>query len=146
HIAHYGQDPGGICLTYGALTRWLLGYPDQALTLIQQALALAHALGHTLGLGMALSMAATLHLLRGEGRAGQERAEAMLTLAAAHELEAMATHGMLLRGWALAIQGQHGEGLAQMRQGWAAMQATGQELGRLMSLALLAEQCGHAGQ
>src|SRR5262249_53881085 len=133
-------------LTYGALTRWLLGYPDQALTLIQQALALAHTLGHTFGLGMALSMAATLHLLRGEGRAGQEHAEAMLTLAATHELGAMATQGTLLRGWALAMQGQHGEGLAQMRQALATSQATGQELGRLMALALLAEQYGQAGQ
>jgi predicted ATPase len=130
----------------GALTRWLLGYPDQALTLMQQALALAHTLGHTLGLGMALSLATTLHLLRGEGRTGQEHAEAMLALATTHELGALATQGMLQRGWALALQGQHDEGLAQMRQGWATLQATGHEAGRLMYLALLAEQCGHAGQ
>jgi predicted ATPase len=146
HMVHYGQNTGGICLTYGALTRWLLGYPDQALALMQQGLALARALEHTLGLGIALSLAATLHLLRGEGRAGQERAEALLTLATTHELGALVAHGTLLRGWALALLGQYSEGLAQMRQTLAIWQATGQETGRLMYMALLAEQCGHAGQ
>jgi predicted ATPase len=133
-------------LTYGALTRWVVGYPDQALALLQQGLALARALEHTLGLGIALSLAATLHLLRGEGRAGQERAEALLTLATTHELGALVAHGTLLRGWALALLGQYSEGLAQMRQTLAIWQATGQETGRLMYMALLAEQCGHAGQ
>jgi predicted ATPase len=53
---------------------------------------------------------------------------------------------MLLQGAALAAQGQHGAGLAQMHQALAAIQAAGQEAGRLLSMALLAEQYGQAGQ
>jgi predicted ATPase len=47
---------------------------------------------------------------------------------------------------ALAMQG-HGEaGLAQMHQGLATIVATGNELGRLLWLILLAEAAGHVGQ
>ncbi len=37
--------------------------------------------------------------------------------------------GTILRGWALAEQGQEEEGIAQMRQGLAAYRATGAERG-----------------
>ena len=54
--------------------------------------------------------------------------------------------GTIVRGWALAEQGQEEEGIAQMRQGLAAHQATGAELGRPCFLALLAEAYGKVGQ
>ena len=38
-----------------------------------------------------------------------------------------------MRGWALAEQGQGEEGIAQMRQGLAALQATGAELTAVLS-------------
>jgi predicted ATPase len=54
--------------------------------------------------------------------------------------------GTILRGSALAEQGQSAEGIAQMRQGIAAWRATGAELRRPYYLALLAEAYGKAGQ
>ena len=36
--------------------------------------------------------------------------------------------GAILRGWALAEQGQEAEGITQIRQGLAAYQATGSEI------------------
>src|SRR5262245_44066721 len=71
-MVHYSQDPRAVCLTVGAQTRWLLGYPDQALTLLHQALAHARALAQPFGLGVALGFAATIHLLRGEWPVAQE--------------------------------------------------------------------------
>jgi predicted ATPase len=47
--------------------------------------------------------------------------------------------GTILRGWALAWQGQGAEGLAQMCQGLSAFRATGAERTRTYFLALLAE-------
>ena len=47
--------------------------------------------------------------------------------------------GTILRGWALAWQGQGAEGLAQMCQGLSAFRATGAEGRRTCFLALLAE-------
>ena len=35
------QDPGVACLSYKALTLWVLGYPDQALKKSQEAVTLA---------------------------------------------------------------------------------------------------------
>jgi predicted ATPase len=124
-MAHYGQDPEAVCLTYGALTCWLCGTPAKALALMQRALAHAQALAHPFGVGTALSLAALLHLLRGDIQAVQTHAEAAIMLARAHGLDAIAAQGMLLQGWALAAQGQHGAGLAQMQQALAAIQATG---------------------
>jgi predicted ATPase len=54
--------------------------------------------------------------------------------------------GIILRGWALAMQRQGEEGIAQIRQGLAAYQATEGELFRPYFLALLAEAYGKVGQ
>ncbi|MBI3798405.1 MAG: AAA family ATPase [Deltaproteobacteria bacterium] len=54
--------------------------------------------------------------------------------------------GTVLRGWALAMQGQHEEGLAQMHEGLTAHRATGTELLRPVYCALLAEVYGKMGQ
>src|SRR5262249_20262769 len=80
HAAHYGEDPGVACLSYAALTLWLQGYPDQALTCMQAALTLAQQQPHRFSLGRALVSAAWLHQLRREARATHERAEAAMTL------------------------------------------------------------------
>ena len=52
----------------------------------------------------------------------------------------------MLRGWALAEQGQREEGIAQMRQGFAAYAGHRSEDGTPHFLALLAEAYGKAGQ
>ena len=75
----------------------------------------------------------------------QEQAEALLALVTAQGLLPLhfEGYGTCLRGWALAMQGQD-EGLAQMRQGLAAVLATGQGLSRPFCPVLLAEAAGHA--
>jgi predicted ATPase len=55
----------------------------------------------------------------------------------------MVASGTHDRGWALAMQGHVAEGIALIRQGYAAFRATGGERGSL--LALLAEALGKAG-
>src|SRR5262249_15136126 len=54
--------------------------------------------------------------------------------------------GTVERGWALAEQGQGEAGIAQIRQGIAAWQATGMAAALPWMLALLAETYGHVGQ
>ncbi len=56
------------------------------------------------------------------------------------------THGTILRGWALAEQGQGEEGISQIRPGLVAYQTTGVEVFRPYFLAQLAEVCGKVGQ
>jgi predicted ATPase len=143
-----GEDPGVVCRGLAALTLWFLGYPDQALTRIQDALRLAHELAHLNSLTETLGLATWVHQFRGETQRTYEQATATIT-SATEQGFATATFevwGTLLRGWALAAQGQHGEGIAQMQQGLAACRAIGAEVLRPFSLALLAEAYGKAGQ
>ena len=53
---------------------------------------------------------------------------------------------VILRGWALAEEGQREDGIARMRQGLADLRATGAGLWRSSFLALLAEAHGRAGR
>jgi predicted ATPase len=125
---------------------WLLGNPDQALTKSHEAVNLARELSHPFSLAYALDFAALLHRLRREEQAAQELAEAATTLSTKQGFPLWLAIGMILRAGTLAEQGQGSEGVAQMREGWAAYQATGAEVGRPYFLALLAEAYGRGGQ
>jgi predicted ATPase len=86
------------------------------------------------------------HQFRREVRATQERAEAACSLAMAQGFPSWMAQGAILRGWALAQQGQAQEGIAQIEQGLRAFRATGAEIERSYFLALLAEAYGMLGQ
>jgi predicted ATPase len=140
HVLLYGgHDPGVCCLFHGACVLWLLGYPEQALQSMHEALTLGQELAHPHSLAIALYFAAHLHQLRREGQAAQERAELEIALAGEQGSALELARGTILRGWALAWQGQGAEGLAQMCQGLSAHRATGREKERTYFLALLAE-------
>jgi predicted ATPase len=141
-----GEAPEVRCLAFAAYTLWCLGYPEQALRRSQEALALAQALAHPHSLVQAQHFAAsTLHRLR-DVQAVQAQAETLLSLAAAQGIPVFVAYGICWRGWVLAMQGQGAVGLAQIRQGIAAVLATGQAIARMQWLPLLAEAAGHAGQ
>src|SRR4029450_10014070 len=88
------------------------------------------------------SFAALFHQLRREGQTAQKHAEAAITLATTQGFPHWRARGFLLRGWALAHQGQTQEGIAQIEQGLRAHRATGAASGRPNWLALLAEAHG----
>jgi predicted ATPase len=135
-----------ICLVHAAWTAWYLGYPDQALQRNNEALAVAQELSHPFNLAFALACAAWFHQFRGEELLTQERAEAAITLSTEHGFPFYLACGTILCGWALAVQGQGEEGVAQIHQGWAAWRATGAGLWRPYWPALLAEAYGKGGQ
>jgi predicted ATPase len=150
HHAHTllygGHDPGVCCLSHAAWSLWILGYPDQALQRVREALALAHELTHSHSLAIALFFAATLHQSRREPHAAHERAEACVVLADEQGFAQELARATVMRGWALAAQGQGAEGMAQMRQGMAAYGTIGAVSARPYFLTLLAEACGSIGQ
>jgi predicted ATPase len=146
HRAHaflYGQDPGAGCLSYAAQALWVLGYPDQALQRSQASLTLAHGLSHPFSLAHTLFFVVTVHAWRREWDVAQTHAEALLALATEMGFAQYVARGTYLRGWALAMQGQAEEGIAQLRQGLDALWATGSGQKRLM--AMLAQAYGHSG-
>jgi predicted ATPase len=143
---HHDRAPGVWCLASASLTLWCLGYPAQAVRRSQEALALARALAHPYSLALAQYYAAYLHQRRREALAVQAQAEAFLPLATAQGFPLWVGLGTCWRGWALAMQGQSEAGMTQLRQGLAAVVATGQELSQPFGLILLAEAVGHTGQ
>jgi class 3 adenylate cyclase/predicted ATPase len=142
----YGAAPRVSCLSYAALTLWVLGHADQALARSREALTLAQELSHPFSLAFALEMAAWLHQFRQEGHVTQERAEALIALSTAQGFTLYQALGMLLQGWALAQHGRVEEGIVRIGQGLAARRTTGAELKRPYYLVLLAEAYGKAGQ
>jgi class 3 adenylate cyclase/predicted ATPase len=135
----HGDDAGVGCHSFSALALWYLGSPDQALARSHEAVTLARQLVHPYSLSFALCLAAVFHQLRREERAAQERAEAAIILAQEQGFPVWMALGSILRGWALAQQGQAKEGIEQITQGLMTYRATGAELLRPYYLVLLAE-------
>ncbi len=140
------QDPGVACLSYKALTLWILGYPDQALKTSHEAVTLAGKLFHPFSIVYALSIGALVQHFCGQAQATRERAEAANALCEEHGIPYWCAWVPVLRGWAAAAQGQTEEGIKQIRQGLEAYSATGAEIARPLFLSLLAEAYRKAGQ
>jgi predicted ATPase len=119
-----GHDPGVACRAFAAWALWLQGYPDQALACLHEALALAHELLHPYSLAFARCWAAFVSQFRRDVPAVHEHAEAAVALSTEQGFANRAAMGTSLRGWALTMQGQGEEGMAQVRQGIAALRAT----------------------
>jgi hypothetical protein len=92
------------------------------------------------------SRTSRFYQLRREPQVVHELADAVIALASAQGFPQWLAQGIVLRGWALAEQGQAAEGVAQIRQGLAAWRATGAEIGRQWRLLLLAEAHADMGQ
>ena len=140
-----GQDPGVACRANAAQTLWLLGYPEQALAHLRETLALAHELSHPYSLAYARCWAAIVSQFRRDVSAVHELAVAAIALSTEQGFTLWLALGTSLRGWALAMQGQGTEGLAQVRQGITAWQATGAALYVPYFCTVLADVCAHLG-
>ena len=142
----YGEDAGVICHSYAALMLWLLGYPEQGRTQIDEAVTLAQQRAHPFSLNIALGIATMFYQFCREGWATQECAATAMTLAKEQGFSYWMAFGAMLYGWVLAQQGQAQEGITQINQGLSAMRATGAEVARPYLLALLAEAHGIRGE
>jgi predicted ATPase len=120
---------------------WQLGYPDQALKRGNEGLALAQTLSHTFSLALAECFVGVLHQYRGQIHVAQKNAENAITLCTEYQLTNLFDCGTILRGWAMAHQERHQEGIVQIREGLVALRATGSDLRKPYFLCLLAEAC-----
>jgi len=141
-----GTDPGVGCLCFLAMALWYRGYPDQALARITDAVSLAEELAHPLSLSGSLNFAARVAQFRREVQVCRARAEASILASTKLGFSYWLAEATVLRGWALAAEGQNELGLNQMREGMGAYAATGGMLWRLYYLALAAESCGVVGR
>jgi predicted ATPase len=127
------------------VTLWLLGYPEQALAHVHEALTLAHALSHPYSLAWARCWAAYVYQFRGDVPAVHAQAEAAVALATEQSFPLWAAWGTSIRGWALARQDQGEEGMAQVRQGIASFRATRAAVFMPYFYTMLADVSAHLG-
>jgi predicted ATPase/DNA-binding winged helix-turn-helix (wHTH) protein len=144
--AGFPGDLGVFCRCFAAHTLWHLGYPDQALRRIREALSLAEELAHPFSRALALAYAAMLYQFRREQALAHEAAETAMTLCREQGFAYYLAWVTIMKGWAQTAQGIREQGMVQMRQGMAAIRATGAELRQPYYRALLAGAYGEAGQ
>ncbi|MEX0804630.1 MAG: AAA family ATPase [Candidatus Binatia bacterium] len=141
----YGvHDPGVCSRIHAAKAVWLLGYPDQALQAIEDALSIARGLSHPYTLGFALNAAIWIHHQRRERQAAQDRVEKLLALATEQEHRRWLRLANFLQGWLMVEQGQCERGLAQMRQGEGELGIEGRQ--QTYYATLVAQACLKGGQ
>jgi predicted ATPase len=142
---HSVLDPGVVCRSYDALSLWLLGYPDQALDQMTQALSLAERLSHPFSKGFALNFTAILHQFRREHESALTRAQEVIALSTDQGFGQWLAMGSVLQGWALSSQRQEPKAVMQLQQSLTAYEATGAKLGWPYFLNLLTEAKAASG-
>jgi predicted ATPase len=108
----------------------------------RQALVLAQHLSHPFSLALAHCYAAMLHQFRREPRIVQQQAEAAINLCTEQEFTYYLAWATIMQGWALTAQSAeraNEDAMAQMRQGFADLLATGGGIRETYYRALLAE-------
>jgi class 3 adenylate cyclase/predicted ATPase len=146
YVSLYEADLGMWSFAQIALALWCLGYPEQALQKSREALRLARELEHPFSTGWVLVSAAWLHHLRHEPQEVKRLAETLTAHSQDQGFQVWLLWGAILHGWALAMQGQGEEGIAEIRQGMASWQAIGAEQLWPSFFALLAEAYGKVGR
>jgi predicted ATPase len=149
--AAIAQEPGGFWHLYAATALWFLGYLEQAVARLHEALALVHEVtviprSQSYSLAYAAVWTALASQLRRDVPAVYEQAEVAVALTTEHGFPMWSAMGTSLRGWARAMQGQGEEGLAQIRQGIAAVSATGAAVFIPYLCTLVADVADHLGR
>jgi class 3 adenylate cyclase/predicted ATPase len=143
----YTTDTATSALCLGALIAWLRGYPDRSVAITERALARARAVDHPYTLAWALSYGAVLNHLRGDVSMTRYFAEECVALSRQRDFPFWLASGSILRGWALANQGEQvAEGIADLREGLAAWSKTGARVYTPYFTCCLAEGYLAAGQ
>jgi len=117
-LLYGGHDPGVCAGIIGAQAHWLLGYPQKALAIGAEALALAKQIAHPFSFEIGLVYHAMLHLDRGEPEFALQRLGTAEALVAEQRL-AFFMEPRFLRGAALSAQGAIEEAVACLREGLA---------------------------
>jgi predicted ATPase len=137
-----GHDPGACCRYHLAIDRWVLGYPDQALSTVLEAYGVAEQLGHAMTTFITLGFMACVLYQRGEREAAAEIAERVRLLAESHgfknwpEAGIVMTHARAAARLDAAALAEIGQRLVDVRgAAWI----------HIFFVCVFAELCGDAG-
>src|SRR5262249_2515799 len=135
------QDPRVHVRLYDGMALWVLGYPDQALRICDEARRYANASQHPFSEAMARTISLRVHQLRGEAAIVARQADAAVALCEEHGFVHYLAMALILRGWATAQQGEFEKGIAEIQAGLEKERATDALLFESYTLGLLADVC-----
>jgi TolB-like protein/predicted ATPase/class 3 adenylate cyclase len=144
--SHYGLDNGVNAFNVSSWALWHRGYPDQSARAADRALALSRQLGHAHTLANALWFAGMAAVFARDVATVSACSNDCMALASEHGFALSAASGWILRGWADAQKAEEMTGIARIRDGLAAAEATGTRLCTPFYLTLLAEALALAGK
>ncbi len=125
---------------------WFLGYPDQALSRVLEALALGESLAHPYTVAFAHYMTSVVHLLRGDAARGFESAERSFAMSREQRFSLYEILSRISRGRALGDLGRLGEARAEIALGLDEARRNGVGFMLPMMDSWLAEMHAKAGE
>jgi predicted ATPase len=142
----YGQDPSSTTRIQYSMLLWIMGYPEEAQSVCQEAVAIAQSLKHPFSIAFVLGLCSLLHSFCIDPHAAQESAEACIQLSSEHGFVYFLSTAQCFLGWALVENGQFEEGITLIQEGTELYKATGSEMGYPQQLAMLANAYGMTGR
>jgi len=146
----YALGTAGVARANAATCLWLLGRPDRARDLCREVLESARRDRHPFTLAGVLVMTSMVFQLCGDAVTTRELAEEAHGIAVEQGFPLWIGGALCGSGWAIAVQGQVGEGIARIREGVALFRKTGAQtnmayvLGHLAQVALAADRVDEA--
>jgi len=125
---------------------WHRGYPDRSARAVDRALALSRQLGHAPTLAHAFSFAGGAAVFARDVATVYAHGNDCVAIASEHGFAHWEALGRILQGWAEAKRGKATTGIACIREGLAAAEATGTRSSKPFYFALLAEALALAGK
>ena len=113
----YVVEPRAASLLLLSWDLWFLGYPDQSLSRVSEALALGQDLGHPYTIAFAHYMTSVVHLLRGDAARALDSAERSIEMSQEQRFSLYAILSRISRGRAIGELGRLGEARVEIAQG-----------------------------
>jgi predicted ATPase len=113
----YMVEPQAASLLLLSWDLWFLGYPDQSLSRVSEALALAQDLGHPYTVAFAHYMTSVVHLLRGDAARAFASAEKSFEVSQEQRFSLYVILSRISRGRAVGDLGRLGEARAEIALG-----------------------------
>ncbi len=145
-ISRVGVDSRITCCITSANALWLLGYPDQALKRVDEALRASRHLSHPSTHSIVLLWAQPVYQWRGDVFIAQEKAQELIHLSREQNYGLIEVTASLYYYYALAMERQDREHIPQIRQCITAMQARGAKVDKSVNLLRLASVYKAVGQ
>jgi predicted ATPase len=143
---HYVHDPKIYALAYLAVIDWIQGYPDRARRWSAEAIEWAQELNNAnMTAFTQIYGAAGLYELMRDVEHARPHIETIVEITEAHSLHYFRLSGVILRGWALTMDGDEARGIAVMQETIGRRGRMGVGWYQARYLLMLAEACIQQG-